>query len=286
MSLNDNPFTGLINFHVGKTLPSTPYKFPKRTSTIFLEEEDLDTFNSLYGVTGGNQCVGNGEVALQWLFGDQLKYSSSTDLEYNGKSIDVKSYPKNSFITLGKWKENQQIRKVINSMFSCYNLINIGKGNSFNSELGFSTSHIVESMKSTLDLTDMLREKDGSFSHSIFKDIWNTTEEIKKEFKSLSESRGREFIKSSSKTRNQIISESISDIIYSVVTHKLFSSNSGIGNFGYLINVSKKNPKEITGEIEIYKIRGVSKDTQILQDNFSVVSGEIKIKPQILDMVK
>lgn len=280
----DNPSKVLIKEKIGSVSPSSFYKFPKRSSTITIKDKDLKTFKTLYELTGGSQGVGHGEIALQWLFEDQLIPIQSTDLSFRNKKIDVKSYPKNSFLTLGKWKENQQIRKIINSMFSCYNLINTGNSGKFNSELGFSTYHIGESIKAALQLTNAL--KDNKTNCPVLNEIKKTTNTLKEEFKILSRERERKFIPASPENEDQIVSESISDIIYSVVNHKLFSSDSGIGNFGYLINVSKKSSKEITGEIEIFKIRGVSKDTKILQDNFSVVSGEIKIKPQILDMVK
>lgn len=272
----------LIKKELGNIKPSVEYVFPQKSQTLKIQDSDFKAFKKLYNITGGNQSIGYGEVALFWLFRTQLSVCEDVDLKYKSRKIDVKSYPKSGFITLGKWKDNLEIRKLITSIFSCYNLLNAGSIGEFKSELNFTTSHLKEALEDAINLNltfnKMALKKENNISS-----INKTFNYLNSKFKTLATDRGRVFIENIDNV-DIIVEESISDIIYNIVDFKLFKSNSGIGKYGYIINVSKEN-NDILNEIEIYKVKDISKNTQILQSNFSVVSGEIKIKPAILDLV-
>lgn len=272
----------LIKKELGNIKPSVEYVFPQKSQTLKIQDSDFKLFKKLYNITGGNQSIGYGEVALFWLFRTQVSVCEDVDLKYKTRKIDVKSYPKGGFITLGKWKDNLEIRKLITSIFSCYNLLNTGSIGEFKSELNFTTPHLKEALEDTINLSLTFNKISPKKENNITS-INKTFDYLNSKFKTLASDRGRDFIENIDNV-DIIVEESISDIIYNMVDFKLFKSNSGIGKYGYIINVSKEN-NDILNEIEIYKIKDISKNTQILQSNFSVVSGEIKIKPAILDLV-
>lgn len=275
--LVSNKFDELIKSKIGDTKPSNSYTFPNtRSKKIALNENDSEPFKELYGVTGGHQGIGHGEVALYWLFQKQIVPSdnSNADLTFKGKRIEVKSYARNSPLVLGKWKDNQQIRKIINAIFSCYNLIHWAEGTM--SEIGFTPIQLEEAMESTLTFHE-------SMTNTKTMDILKqTTEELKKEFFKLSKNRGRDFLEATPENRNKIIKEAVADIIYSLVESKLKYS----GDLGYLINVPKKSrgDMDIIEEIDIFKLKGISKDTETLHKSFYVTSGEVRVRPSILEL--
>lgn len=272
-------YKNIIKSKIGNTKPSKLYEFPCNCETIKLEGKDLKNFNNLYGSNGENQTIGFGEISLFWLFGGKITPSKKNDLIFNNKKIDVKSYNENGFITIGKWKDNTYGRQIINALFSCYNLVNIGESKNFKSELGFSTNHMRDAIEANLELSKFIKSiKSNDLIHENIKKTLNF---LSKEFKKLSSKRNRKFLNNNKKNKDKIINEAISDLIYGLVSHKLFESENSIGENGYIVNVVKDKEGPV-GKIQIYNAIGLQTDTKILQENFSVVSGEIKIKPNIL----
>lgn len=275
-------YNSLITTIVGGKKTKGKYIFPETTKTIMVDKKDMEQFTKLYNSNGGNQTIGFGEIALYWLFDGTLKPCDHLDLEHNSNKIDVKSYNGKGYLTLGKWKDNTYSRRIINSIFSCYNLLNVGDEGTFKSEVGFITAHIGEALRANIKLHQSLKaipDKDDTL-----KKAESTLDYIFKEFKKLSKNRDRKFIDYSSTAIDTIVNEAIADLIYDLVWYKLFESNTGIGVGGYIINVVKENNKP-TGEIQIYKTNGLKKTSDHLLYNFTVVSGEIKIKPEIFELI-
>jgi|TARA_R110000787_G_scaffold336_8_gene1237 hypothetical protein len=259
------------------------YQFPDKSETIQVDTKDLERFKTLYKHTGGSQCIGYGEIALYWLYGGKLQPAGEIDLMVGDHKIDVKSYISKGYLTLGKWKDNIKTRNIVNNLFSCYNLMN----KDFKSELNFSTSHLEDAIKANIHLFAELSaiyqitnaDKRGSLV-AVLKTLTTLTEE----FKEMAKHRGRVFIPMTNDNTDIIVHESIADIIYGLVSYKLFESPTGIGKNGYIMNVVKT--KDGTdGVIDVHRAAGLSKNSDLLHDNFRVVSGEIKIRPSILDHV-
>lgn len=274
-------YNQIIKESIGSTKKKGTYTFPTTSTTIQVDPDDMEGFSKLYNANGGNQTIGFGEIALYWLFLGELAPCDHLDLAYNSSKIDIKSYGENGYLTLGKWKDNIRSRQIINSIFSCYNLINIGSSGEFKSELSFGTDQIGDALKANILLyNDISSLKNTPSSLQM---VQTTLSHIYSEFKSISKDRGRKFIKSNSNNLDKIVEESISDLIYNVVDYKLFKSETGVGIDGYIANVVK-HKNSPTGAIQIYKTNGLKKDSTHLRNNFSVVSGEIKIKPNILEL--
>lgn len=274
-------YDSIIELMAGSKGTKGNYIFPQTTGTIMVDGKDLESFTKLYNSNGGNQTIGFGEIALYWLFKGELYPCNHLDLEHNSNKIDVKSYNKNGYLTLGKWKDNVNSRKLINSIFSCYNLLNIGNNGTFKSELNFGTSHIGDAIRSNIELHQSIKKIK---SKSNLSKVEETLDYVFSEFKKLSKNRGRKFIDYSNSNIEKIVDESIADLIYGLISYKLFESDTGIGIDGYIINVVKDKNKP-TGEIQIYRANGLKKDSTHLLNNFTVVSGEIKIKPEILELI-
>jgi hypothetical protein len=273
-------YNSIIELMTGSKRTKGNYIFPQTTGTIMVDEKDLESFTKLYNSNGGNQTIGFGEIALYWLFKGELYPCDHLDLEYKSNKIDVKSYNKTGYLTLGKWKDNINSRKLINSIFSCYNLLNIGNNGTFKSELNFGTSHIGDAIRSNIELHQSIKKmKTKNLSK-----VEETLDYVFSEFKKLSKNRGRKFIDYSNSNIEKIVDESIADLIYGLINYKLFESDTGIGLNGYIVNVVKdKNTP--TGEIQIYRANGLRTESAHLLNNFSVVSGEIKIKTEILKLI-
>ena len=272
-------YNKIVKKTVRKDIPVKKYIFPKSTRSIQLEGKDLTNFKLLYKQNGGNQTIGFGEIALYWLFGGKLKPAGDIDLMQGKHKIDVKSYAEGRFITLGKWKDNIKTRQIVNTLFACYNLMNIGRDGKFKSELNFNTTHVEEAIRANIELHHDINNIDPISSN--MSDVKRTLEYVVEDFKALSKTREREFLEPTNDNIDKIVEESVADLIYGLVHYKLFESTSGIGTDGYIINVVKAG-NGISGMINIHRTKGISKDAKILLKNFAVHSGEINIKTDIL----
>ncbi len=271
------------------------YEFPKVSSSIRLKDDDLDKFKLLYTQNMGNQTIGFGELALYWLFNYQhrtgpiINNSPMGDLELkDGTKLEIKSYSKNGFMVIGKWASDTYGRKIINNLFSIYNIDNIFKNGSFKSELGFNKTQILDAIASNIELKTKFDEIPEYFvnEYSLLRVIKNALEFNDEIFNELMKSRGRKRIQLSKNNIEEIAKESIADIIYGIVKSKILGSSSRgtdgkINQGGYLINVVRRG-RYMTGELDFYRVNGISKDTTNLITNFSVSGGEIKIKPALL----
>lgn len=271
------------------------YEFPKVSSTLKLKGDDFDKFKMLYTQNMGNQTIGFGELAIYWLFnyqhhnGQMINNAKTGDLELlDGTKLEIKSYSKSGFMVIGKWASDTYGRQIINNLFSIYNIDNIFKNGSFKSELGFNKTQILDAIASNIELKTKFDEIPDYFvnQYSLLRVIKNSLKFNDKIFDQLMKSRGRERIKLSKSNIETIAKEAIADIIYGIVKSKILGSSSRgtegkINEGGFLINVVKRG-RYITGELDFYKINGITKDTNALITNFSVSGGEIKVKPTIL----
>lgn len=151
-----------------RTVKGQKYKIPGTASkggTLTIDKKDVESFKKLF-TKKPNSGVGNGEVSLYWLFNYTTKAQKlseamkpakenrggdAADLTINGKAVEVKSYPKHSQMTLGKFKDDRESLELFNYLFSFINLfIQFGtstkKDRAFKSVLGFNTDDVVQGL--------------------------------------------------------------------------------------------------------------------------------------------
>jgi hypothetical protein len=129
----DNVIRKALGLKEGEPIPKPRGKYTLKDST-FVEQvspDDKSTFDKLYNVAppkkgeeeGETKGVGNGEVALYWLYqysGNDVKIGRSgddPDLFINGKGVEVKAYKSHvGKIGLGRFgtdKDNLQLLSII-----------------------------------------------------------------------------------------------------------------------------------------------------------------------------
>lgn len=298
---------------------SGKYSFPKSSTTLVLNDEDAEKFKNLYTLTLGKQTRGYGELAIYWLFNFQewrinqkkriLKNPNSMDLMIGNSTLEIKSYPRNSYAVIGKWSSDRYGRRIINNLFSIYNLQNIFKNPQitdnplFLSEIRFDTKAIELAIESNLELIKAFKTISAKIQEweknkrglNLLTIINNSLQFNERIFRQISESRRPgEWLKLDKENIEEIKKESVADIIYGIVKSKILGADTlmpekyretdkltlgKINKNGYLINVVPKN-RQFTGEIDFYRISGISNITDNLIQNFQVSSGEIKIRLQ------
>ena len=95
-------------------------------------DHDKTIFNILYFVNAQDQTVGNGEVALWWLFNysggssaedTRLEGSGAPDLRIDGNAVEVKSFKSHNQKTqIGRWSEFKDLRRVVSNLFGIHAL--------------------------------------------------------------------------------------------------------------------------------------------------------------------
>lgn len=148
------------------------YKVPENGGLLTLNSADKDPFNKLFKVKP-DAGVGNGEVSLYWLFNyadptspanraDENRGGSAADLKIDGREVEVKSYPSHSTkITLGKFKDDTESRKLITRLFGVLNLTSAFEGKKeFVSEVSFNTEDLKKSFEQVIATKKVLSKED------------------------------------------------------------------------------------------------------------------------------
>lgn len=132
-----------------------------------IHKDDRESFKRLFKENAGLKDVGNGEVALYWLFNysggtaEENRGKDAPDLIINGDLVEVKSYPKHDKkINLGKFKNGRIPRTIITRLFGVQNLTAaLGRGTAespFVSEVNFDIDDLRASFESALELKKIL----------------------------------------------------------------------------------------------------------------------------------
>ena len=123
-------------------VPSKAYKLDNTSSGIkeinITDVKDKNVFKVLFPITGNNQNIGYGEVALFWLFGGMREEATALMnqeknkpdlLISNGRSkidvgLEVKSYKGFKSMTgVGRFQENIVFREMVSIIFGVANLV-------------------------------------------------------------------------------------------------------------------------------------------------------------------
>lgn len=132
-------FTDLIAKKLRVSVDDIPLVVDKYTVSkgiMRISQPDLNTFNELFKVTP-NAGVGNGEVALYWLYNWQSKPSNpmrpgkafetrgkfDPDLNINRRKVEVKATGDHNTIGLGRFGRQSEFISMVESILGVYNFI-------------------------------------------------------------------------------------------------------------------------------------------------------------------
>jgi hypothetical protein len=132
-------FTNLIAQKLGvgvDDIPAVVDRYTVSGGLMRISTPDLNTFNRLFTVAP-NKGVGNGEVALYWLYNWQTKPSNplrpgkayenrgenQPDLVINNRKVEVKATKSHSTIDLGRFGEYKDFLNMVSLVMSVYNFI-------------------------------------------------------------------------------------------------------------------------------------------------------------------
>lgn len=143
-----------------KDKPSKTYTFPTSSGKFTItNKKDQENFINIYNTPVQHKGIGNGELAIRWLFNAKENHGGhKSDFIINDSEVEVKSYPSHtSKMTLGKFKSDVTQRYVLNSIFSLYNYQE--KFPEFNSEVQFN----IDIVKGSYDLYNKNLSKNDKY---------------------------------------------------------------------------------------------------------------------------
>ena len=186
-----------------KPIPTPKGKYPYRTSTfnITVNSADKETFTKLFPVkppkvgkeigTAGSLGVGNGEIALYWLYNfsksanvEEGRDGDDPDLFFNGNGVEVKSW--NSDVGLkglgrfGADKENLALLSLIFGFSALVSVLEDGKAPSKTvNPTNFKGKQLVEAMEKVKEFKELLDENNSlATDYSLFGNIKSNVDKV------------------------------------------------------------------------------------------------------------
>ena len=255
-----------------------------------VDGSDQNIFKKLYPITppksdkeigtAGTRGSGNGEIALYWLLNGSgynvmdSRGKSSPDLTVNGViGVEVKSSD-NNYIDLGRYARLESITRLLNSIFSIYELLQDtpdlednttslkNKTKTINSA-NFSIDNIKDAAKLIIDFYDKIKKDKDLTSIPIIKNIYN-------KIRTLFELTPKDIDKHSPET--------LAAGLLKILFIGILKEKPGIG--GYIANV-KEN-----GELQWFKvteesIKDITDDKILAKAAVNASHSFLKIKPEI-----
>ena len=248
--------------------PKGSYKLNDSTFSIQVNASDKSTFDKLYNVAppkkgedeGETKGVGNGEVALYWLY----QYSNNTvevgragddpDLFINGKGVEVKAYKSHvGKIGLGRFgadKENLQLLSVIFGIKALSEALGNKQDKSTINPTNFKGSDLIPAFEQLIQLEKIPDLESLASQYSIFATIKQNIDTLNQSLNNPKDAK-----------------DGAQAMAYKMVESKLGRKP---GNGGYLANVLKN------GDIKFFKIElDKVKDNEGLLDNFAAKQSAI-----------
>lgn len=160
------------------------YSIPNSSTSFNVDPRDREAFSKIYKITV-DQGMGNGEIALYWLFNHQeggntpasenrgKGIKDAADLDINGTKVEVKSYGTDGKIKLGKFAKDYKNLRILNTIFALDTLTKV-----FNPEIkkkviiptNFKTEELTDACKGVWKLKSIDLEELASV-YDIFKDL-------------------------------------------------------------------------------------------------------------------
>ena len=179
--------------------PSKKYPYENGTFTTSVASSDKELFTKLYPVkppkvgkeigSAGSLAVGNGEIALYWLY--QFSKSAQVtegregddpDLKFNGNGVEVKSWDKHvGMHGLGRFgadKENLQLLSIIFGFNAIASVL--GNGEKLSKTVNptnFNGSQLVDAMKMVSEFKEIINDSSNLIDqYPLFKNIKDSTD--------------------------------------------------------------------------------------------------------------
>jgi hypothetical protein len=248
--------------------PAGNYTLKDSTFSIQVDSRDKSTFDKLYNVAppkkgedeGETKGVGNGEVALYWLY----QYSNNTvevgragddpDLFINGKGVEVKAYKSHvGKIGLGRFgadKENLQLLSVVFGIKALSEVLGSKQEKSTINPTNFKGSDLTPAFEQLIQLEKIPDLETLASQYSIFTTIKQNIDTLNQSLNSPKNAQ-----------------EGAQAMAYKMIESKLGRKP---GNGGYLANVLKN------GDIKFFKIElDKVKSNENLLDNFAAKQSAI-----------
>ena len=266
----DNVIRKTLNLKEGEPIPTPTGNYTLKDSTfsIQVDSRDKSTFDKLYNVAppkkgedeGETKGVGNGEVALYWLY----QYSNNTvevgragddpDLFINGKGVEVKAYKSHvGKIGLGRFgadKENLQLLSVVFGIKALSEALGSKQEKSTINPTNFKGSDLIQAFEQLIQLEKIPDLETLASQYSIFATIKQNIDTLNQSLNSPKDAQ-----------------EGAQAMAYKMIESKLGRKP---GNGGYLANVLKN------GDIKFFKIElDKVKSNENLLDNFAAKQSAI-----------
>lgn len=220
------------------------YSLQANSFKMTIDRRDQEAFKKLFK-KAPDKTVGNGEISLYWLFNygstgrnraQETRGGNEPDLKIDGKSVEVKAYPKHDPISLGRFQDRRQFRSMVNTLFGVKNLYEAFEGGGgrgeqkFVGELAFRYPDLLDAAEKFLALKALINDNKGLQQFEIFKTFMKTINQFDAELKTISNKRV--------KTAN--------DIAVVLMTHLIeVSVGDKPGDKGYIVNLKDKDPLDI-----------------------------------------
>ena len=181
--------------------PSTKYPYKSGTFTTKVAPADKELFTQLYPVkppkvgkdigSAGSLAVGNGEIALYWLYHfsksaqvTEGREGDDPDLKFDGNGVEVKSWDKHAGMHgLGRFgadKENLQLLSIIFGFNAIASVL--GNGDKVSKTINptnFNGSQLVDAMKMVAEFKEIIsNSSDLIDQYPLFKNIKDSTDLI------------------------------------------------------------------------------------------------------------
>jgi hypothetical protein len=252
----DNELTKIIKATIGDEKPAQEggYKMPDKSGAIKIKNEnDIKNFKALF-FKKVNAQMGNGEIALYWLFGKGAGHQGggAADLILDKKACEIKSYPTHDRMVLGKFKSHYTALELISYLFAFNNLFmkfgtSVKKNTSYKSLLTFNVNDLLHSIEyynvlkiifTSRDVKKAIEKvsKTTPQATKAFTDIGETCKKFTEQLKTLS-------IYNKTETENQR-KQCAAAIAAYLLKLKLKEKP---GNNGYMVNIRSTKMKKTAG---------------------------------------
>lgn len=174
------------------------YTLQNKSFGFTVDRRDQAAWKKLFFKDAGTKGVGNGEVALYWLYGGLIGKAQETrggndpDLMINKKPVEVKAYKTHNSISLGRFQDRREFRALVNTLFGVANLENAfgggeGRGQqTFKGELAFLYKDLLSSAQSFLNLKAVIDDNSKALmKFPIFKQMKRTIGQFENGMKAI-----------------------------------------------------------------------------------------------------
>ena len=262
-----------------EVIPTTPskYKFNGLGGDTFTEEvkeADKDIFNKLYAVkppkvgqevgSAGSLGVGNGEIALYWLYNfsnsgvavTEGREGDDPDLRFNKVGVEVKAYKNpNGTVGLGRFgqdKENLALLSIIFGLNTLSEVLGDEPPEKSVNPTNFNGQQLEDAMQVLIDFDSIDGLNSLAEQYPLFKSIQNNIDSVKSKLGNFDDARSGAILMADRLVRSKLERKP--------------------GNGGYLANVKPD------GGLKFFQIDLDRLESDVLLNSFKVSQSAILLK--------